>query len=111
MRNESFIFAQKVTGQERKIIAAVISEITGEPVKYADVPFFTYEVGDWSVEKGGIIRSPQTNIAEASTLRAVINGLKTAGLKAEGDATVVLSTEAHTGATLRNLFLRMLHSV
>jgi hypothetical protein len=103
MINNSFIFTQKVIGQERKAIAALISEITGEPVIYAGVPSFAYKVGGWSLGKSGIILSPQTNITEVSTLRAVIDVLKTAGLTAEGDATLILSAEAHTGGTLRNL--------
>ncbi len=42
MRNNSFRFSQKVAGQERKVIAAIIAEALGGQVRYAGAPGFTY---------------------------------------------------------------------
>ncbi len=103
MKNNAFIVAQKVTGQERKAIAAVISEATGKEVKYLGPPTFSYEIGGWTIEKTGNIRSPETEPAELESIKPVLAALKDAGLKAEDDLSVILSATGHTGVTLRNL--------
>lgn len=46
MADNRFQFSQKLTGQERKVIAAVIAEAVGGTVKYAGAPTFAYEAGD-----------------------------------------------------------------
>ena len=103
MNSNSFIFSQKVIGQERKIIAAVIAETLDVGVKYAGVPTFAYEAGGWEIGKDNVIKSPETEFSEAKTLRSVIEALKKAGFIAEGSAAVTFSKEGYMETTLENI--------
>ena len=97
-------FTLKVTDLERKQLAALIAETIGEQVIYAGVPSFNYLVGGWTIDKKGIVTTPETGIKdEHVTLRTVLDGLSIAGAKAEGNLTITLSMAEHTGNTLRNL--------
>jgi len=51
-------FEQRVTGQDRKVIADVIAEVLNAPVNYAGAPSFVYEAGGWLVDKKSLLRSP-----------------------------------------------------
>lgn len=99
----SFTLAQKITGAERKVIASIIAEATGEQVKYAGVPTYAYAIGSWSIDRNSVVKSPRSDISEMETLLSVMEALKNAGFTAEGDLTVILSAEGHTSQTLRNL--------
>lgn len=103
MKNGTFIFTQKVTGQERKAIAGVIAEAVAQEVKYSGPPTFSYVVGGWTIDKTGNISSPEIEIAEIDGIKAVFEALENAGLRAEGDLSITLSASEHTGVTLRNL--------
>lgn len=96
-------FEQRVTGQDRKVIASVIAEVLNEPVKYAGVPSFVYEVGGWLVDKKNLLRSPDLPVEDLQTIKTVYDALKAAGASAEGNALVSLSAEGHTETTLSNL--------
>lgn len=104
MTNNKFIVSQKVTGAERKVIASVIAEAIGDQSKYAGMPSMAYNIGEWRVEKTGIVRSPEVDIADIEKIKPVIEALKSSGFTVEGDLSIILSAEAHTGGTLRNLF-------
>ncbi|WP_242965282.1 hypothetical protein [Petroclostridium xylanilyticum] len=74
MRNNSFRFLQKVAGQERKVIAAVIAEALGCQVRYAGAPGFAYEAGDgspsssWSVDRDSMVHSPEIDLDEIKSI-------------------------------------------
>jgi hypothetical protein len=93
MRNNSFRFSQKVTGQERKVIAAIIAEALGGQVRYAGAPGFAYEAEGWTVDRDGVVHSPETGIDE----------INIAGLSAEGTMTIALSLDGFGEASLENL--------
>jgi len=103
MTNNTFVVAQKVTGAERKVIASVIAQAIGEQAKYAGAPTMAYHIGQWRIEKSGVVRSPEIEIANIETIMTVVEALKVAGFTAEGDLSIILSAELHTGGTLRNL--------
>jgi hypothetical protein len=48
-------FRFNVTGSERKRLVGAISEILDTPMKYLGAPGFGYEVGDYTVDKGGMV--------------------------------------------------------
>ena len=104
MKNDSLRFSFKVTGLERKQVAAVIADTIGEQVIYAGVPSFNYNAGGWAIDKQGIITTPEMGIKDDHvTLRSVLDALNIAGAKAERNLTVTLPMAEHTGNTLRNL--------
>ncbi len=97
-------FSTKVTGLERKQLASVIADTIGEQPKYAGVPSFNYNAGGWTVNKQGIVTTPEMGIKEEHvTLRMVLDALNIAEAKPEGNLTITLSMDGHNGNTLRNL--------
>lgn len=97
-------FSFKVTGLERKQITSVIADILGTSPKYAGAPTFQYLVAGWTIDRNGLVITPETAItAEYVTLRMVLDALTIAGAKAEGNLTVTLPMSGHSGKTLRNL--------
>ena len=44
-----------VTGKERKALVEALSEITFSEAAYAGAPTFAYRVGDYTVDKNGVI--------------------------------------------------------
>ena len=76
-----------VTGKERKALVEALSEITFSEAAYAGAPTFAYRVGDYTVDKNGVIFYPPTLAQEAVAL--VVEKLKERGFTPEG---------AHTGA-------------
>jgi len=104
MTNDSLRISFKVTGLERKQVASVIADVIGEQTKYAGAPSFNYNIGGWTIDKQGIVTTPEVGIAEEHvTLRMVLDALNNAGAKAEGNLTITLPMAEHTGNTLRNL--------
>lgn len=106
MTNDSFRFSFKVSGIERKKVAAVIANehIGVGEVTYAGAPTFQYHIGGWAIDRNGIVTTPEMGIKEEHvTLRQVLDALTIAGAKAEGSLTVTLPMEGHNGNTLRNL--------
>lgn len=98
-------FSQKVTGQERKFIAAVIAESLNETVKYAGAPTFAYEVSGWTVDKNSALHSPELKYDELYSIKPVIEALNIAGLSAKGEVSIKLKTELNEPGmdNLRNL--------
>ena len=109
MRNNSFRFSQKVAGQERKVIAAVIAEVLEGQVRYAGAPGFAYEVNDrstagsWTVDRDSVVHSPKISLDEIKSIRPVIDALNMAGLSAEGTMTITLSWRALARQALKTL--------
>lgn len=103
MQNNSFLYAFKTAGLERKVAAAVIGEVLGAQVKYSGPPTFSYEADGWRIDRNGMITTPQTETGEIESLRPVLEALMAAGAVAEGDGEVTVGLTGHTGVTLRNL--------
>ena len=73
-----------VTGKERKALVEALSEITFSEAAYAGAPTFAYRVGDYTVDKNGVIFYPPTLAQEAVAL--VVEKLKERGFIPEGEA-------------------------
>ena len=74
----------RVTGKERKALVEALSEITFSEAAYAGAPTFAYRVGDYTVDKNGVIFYPPTLAQEAVAL--VVEKLKERGFIPEGEA-------------------------
>jgi hypothetical protein len=103
MSNNSFRFSQKIVGQERKAIASVIAEALEGQVRYAGAPGFAYEADGWTVDRDGVVHSPEIGLDEIKSVRPVIDALNIAGLSAEGNMTIALSLQCFGEASLENL--------
>lgn len=99
--NNSFIYSFKTTGLERKQIASTIAEALGEEVKYLGLPTFAYRTAGWRIDRSGVVTSPE--IEDNEILRTVLKALKTAEAVVEGNGTVNLSLQCHSGNSLRNI--------
>lgn len=85
-----------VTGKARKALVQVLSELTfSEPV-YAGAPSFAYTVGDYTVDKNGVISCPDTVAPEAATL--LIEKLKEQGFTPENEDIAVEDADADSAA-------------
>ena len=80
-----------VTGKERKALVEALSEITFSEAAYAGAPTFAYRVGDYTVDKNGVIFYPPTLAQEAVAL--VVEKLKERGFIPEGEAQADLPKE------------------
>jgi hypothetical protein len=101
MENNSFKYSFKVTGLERKQIITVIANEFIEDVMYQGAPSFAYRTtSGWTIDRNSVITSPELN--DKANLRKVLDALKAAGATTEGDGTVTLSLDGHSGNTLRN---------
>lgn len=81
----------RVTGKERKALVEALSEITFSEAAYAGAPTFAYRVGDYTVDKNGVIFYPPTLAQEAVAL--VVDKLKERGFTPEGEAHADLPEE------------------
>lgn len=80
-----------VTGKERKALVEALSEITFSEAAYAGAPTFAYRVGDYTVDKNGVIFYPPTLAQGAVAL--VVEKLKERGFIPEGEAQAELPEE------------------
>lgn len=80
-----------VTGKERKALVEALSEITFSEAAYDGAPTFAYRVGDYTVDKNGVIFYPPTLAQEAVAL--VVEKLKERGFIPEGEAQADLPEE------------------
>ncbi len=103
MENSSFQLSCKVSGIERKVTAAVIAAALSTEASYSGAPRFSYQAGGWTVDREGMVLTPETPIGEKDSIRPVLDALKTAGASVEGNATVTVSLDGHNGITLKNL--------
>lgn len=81
----------RVTGKERKALVEALSEITFSEAAYAGAPTFAYRVGDYTVDRNGVIFYPPTLAQEAVAL--VVEKLKERGFTPEGEAQADLPEE------------------
>ena len=103
MKTREWIIKEQVSGQERKVIAAVLGEVLEAPVKYAGVPSCAYEVAGWTISKEGCLISPPFNAEDAPAVKTVMDALKIAGVAADGRLEVQISAERADEAALSNL--------
>ena len=59
MTNDSFIYSFKVISLERKQIASTMAEALGEEVKYLGPPTFVYRTAGWTIDRSGVVTSPE----------------------------------------------------
>jgi len=71
----------KVTGNERKRLVKLISEITEAPSKYLGVPSFAYQVGPFTIGKQGELNMDSE--VEKSDIKRIMEKLLDAGFEAE----------------------------
>ena len=83
-------FSLKVTGQERKSIAAVIGEAVGDSSRYTGVPACVYQIGGWTLDKESVLHSPELEENEFPVVRSVLSASQAAGLQTEGFLTVTI---------------------
>lgn len=57
-----------VTGKERKALVQALSEITFSEAIYAGAPSFAYQVGDYTIDKDGVLSCPDALSKEAVAL-------------------------------------------
>lgn len=103
MTNDSFIYSFKVIGIERKEVASTIAGALGEDVKYQGPPTFAYQTAGWKIDRNGLVRTSEISIKEKNSLRVALEALKTVGATPEGNGTIKLSLQGHTGNSLRNV--------
>jgi len=86
-----------VTGKERKALVQALSELTYSDPVYAGAPTFAYTVGDYTVDKSGVISYPDTVAPEAVAL--LVQKLSEKGFVPEQSEDEV-STESETDAPI-----------
>lgn len=103
MKIREWIIKEQVSGQERKVIAAVLGEVLEAPVKYAGVPSCAYEVAGWTISREGFLISPSYDAEDAPAVKTVMDALKIAGVAPDGRLEVQISAERADEAALSNL--------
>ena len=103
MKTKTCIIKQRVSGQERKVIAAVLGEVLETPVIYAGVPSCAYEVAGWTISKEGFLISPPFDAEDAPELKTVMDALRIAGVSADEKLEVQILAEGTDEAALFNL--------
>ena len=64
MTNNNFYCDFNVTGAERKRLVNAISAYTGKDAKYCGAPSFAYEVGDFHIDRNGVVSFAKRDQAE-----------------------------------------------
>lgn len=96
----------RTIASNRKDIVAAISEVTNTKAVYLGPPTFGYKIGEFTVDREGMVEILNQDIGETIKEELVQRGL------AEDDAynlELNVPVEFHTGASLRNLVF-MIHS-
>lgn len=98
-----------VTGADRKRLVEAISYFTETKAKYLGAPSFTYQVGDYTIDKSGVLAGPDNHELEdeLKTLHAFEaqeREYDEPGMPQEPDSLVIeLPRESFTDANLENL--------
>ena len=98
---ENIRILQKITGQERKVIASVVATALDSTAVYAGAPTFAYSMEGWCINKSSELLSPHFNSSNLSEVQKVVEALGIAGLKAEGALSI--SMEGFTEKNIQNL--------
>lgn len=95
-----------VTGADRKRLVEAISNFTETKAKYLGAPSFTYQVGDYTIDKSGVLAGPDNHELEKSLeeFAAREREYDEPGMPQEPDSLVIeLPRESFTDANLENL--------
>jgi hypothetical protein len=68
-----------VSGINRKEMVTAVCELVGKPLIYKGAPTFSYDVGDFSIDKSGTLIFPDT--VDSELVRKVITGLSERGFE------------------------------
>ena len=68
-----------VTGADRKALVRAMVELLGEPPIYQGAPSFAYAVGDYRVDKDGVVSVPEDTVPE--DLRKLVDALREKGFQ------------------------------
>ncbi|MCX7615317.1 MAG: hypothetical protein N2Z65_06150 [Clostridiales bacterium] len=90
-------------GLQRKDIARIIAKVVNEKEVYDGPPTFVYRVGGWHIDRDGDVVSAEIPFEDRGILRQIFMTLSLAGVKTERSGMVAISTEGHSGKSLRNL--------
>jgi len=88
-----------ITGIGRKRLVHAISEILGDEAKYLRTPTYAYQVGEYHIDKNGVVTGPQDNELEADLrARGFEISVEEAAIdtEAETDANEALSADDET---------------
>lgn len=89
-----------VTGNERKTLVNLISEITGVPSKYLGVPSCAYQVGPYYIGKGGELTFESESPSDE--IQHLVQNLADAGFEAETNEMDSIEAEAEgAGLTIQ----------
>lgn len=72
-------------------------------IEYMGAPTFCYHVGQWVIDREGLVISPEVTLKEKESFGSILDNVKYAWARVEGNATVTLSMTNHNGNSLRNL--------
>lgn len=93
-----------VTGARRKELVGAISEITDCPATYKGAPTFAYEIGDFTVDKDGMLSFD--NRTDSELVEKLLDTLAERGFEFEEPTerlTIEMPLEGFTDAALENL--------
>ena len=103
MASTKIRFSLKVSGQERKFIAAVVGEAIGDSSHYTGVPACVYQIGRWTLDKESVLHSPELEESEFPSVRQVLSALQ-AGFQTEGFLAVTIpDMEEQASKNFRNI--------
>ena len=81
-----------LAGEQRKQMAQVISEIIQEKVVYKRVPTCAYQIGFFTISKGGVLS--WTEDTDAETVKGVVAGLQMMGFTAKTELRIAEQTDS-----------------
>lgn len=90
MASTKIQFSLKVSGLERKSIAAAIGGSIDAAAKYTRVPACAYQIGGWTLDRESFLHSPELEESEFPAVRPVLSVLQAAELQTGGFLAVTI---------------------
>jgi len=103
MQLNHFIISQKPVGKARRDIANIISQATGLEAHFSGVPKMMYQIGGWTIERDGTLKSPEVDFANLSILKTVIGAISSQGIEFEGYLNFEISDDEFSDSQQSNL--------
>lgn len=104
MASTKIQFSLRVTGQERKSIAASVSGCVDAAVGYTGVPSCAYQIGGWTLDRESNLHSPEMEESEFSAVGQVLFALQGAELHTEGSMKIAIpDMEEHAAENFGNI--------
>lgn len=97
----NFQYNYNLTGGNRKSLIEAISQIVGKPAVYQGAPSFSYQIGEYTVDRNGILSCDGS--MEPETVRALVEALQERGFTTENTLTVEIPDTGFTPDALENL--------